>query len=91
MKTHESNVGAPEMYRAQFYLRKRGEESWTPATLDEVYPRSWIRRALVPSQLSVKTSKQLLTAEALEILAKAKPILAKRGLEVDFQIVLAFF
>lgn len=78
------------MYRAQFYLRKRGEESWTPATLDEVYPRSWIRRALIPSPMTVDSSRVAVTSSAIEIMRLAKPALEKRGLEVDFQIVLAF-
>lgn len=78
------------MHRAQFYLRPRGAQSWTPATLDEVYPRSWIRRVILPDPISIQTSAQAVRAEALGVLAKARPALAKRGLEVDFEIVAIF-
>ena len=79
------------MHRAQFYLRPRGAQSWTPATLDEVYPRSWICRAILPEPLTIQTSAQAVRAEAIGVLAKARPALAKRGLEVDFKIVAIFY
>lgn len=79
------------MHRAQFYIRPSGTQTWMPATLDEVYPRSWIRRALLPEPLTIQTSEQAVRAQALDVLAKARPALAKRGLEVDFEVVAIFY
>ena len=86
-----STIGPSTMHRAQFYLRARGTQALTPATLDEVYPRSWILRAILPDPISIQTSAQAVRAEAIGLLAKARPALAKRGLEVDFEVVAIFY
>lgn len=86
----ELSPGAPKLYKIQFYVAPIGTKDWRKASIDEVNPRSWFRRCLVPAPLSIRTSEQALRADALDILKDAKPKMAAKGLAVDFEIEVAF-
>ena len=89
MHTSQTSIG--QLHRAEFYIRKRGDQTWRHAALDDVYPRSWFRRALLPEPVTMQTSAQVVRADALNVLKKARRALYKRGLEATFEIVAFFY
>lgn len=86
----DETVCTQTLYRIQFFLAPIGTKEWRSASIDEVNPRSWIIRCLVPAPIEMCTSKHVLRAHASKVIALAKPKLEKRGRDVDFDIVTAF-